>query len=343
MRGLKHKHMGSDRVAFTIRNIVLIVIAVLLFLYIVRGMLANYTVTLEYESSNIPKQYIGTKIAHVSCIHNESNSAVIKSIKKAKPDLIVVTGGLVDDEGNYDKSVKVLDKLNEIAPTVFIGSESDGSAISSIASSTQAKYLVDTVTVLEPSNPMTAEKYINDIKSMSTDDEEFEIYKEYVNSVFEEDASVKISLAGLRIAESGESIKDEVYKLEKEAYGTYKMLMVPSVNYFDGLSKQSYDIVFSSGTHGVETNGYKEGVYAKDGTSLILSRGLEYSGNGKKPITFRPKVYIIELSDGVYGKDNIFDKLTRVIMKDTGTIFEEDDFKIYKSTYGGIEDVLEDK
>ena len=61
---------------------------------------SNYTI----ENNKIPKAFNGFKIAQISDFHNTKSKKLtndlIKEIKKSKPDIIVLTGDLIDSYFN---------------------------------------------------------------------------------------------------------------------------------------------------------------------------------------------------------------------------------------------------
>ena len=64
--------------------------------------LNTYTVT----SSRLPKNFDGYRIAHVSDLHNsemgESNEKLLSMLREADPDMIAITGDLIDSRNTDD-------------------------------------------------------------------------------------------------------------------------------------------------------------------------------------------------------------------------------------------------
>ena len=88
----------------------------------------NLTVGTTYyhiESERIPRAFDGYKIAVVSDLHNaefgKENSQIIKIIEKAKPDMIAITGDLVDSKRlDIDVAITLVQKLMKIAPCYYV-------------------------------------------------------------------------------------------------------------------------------------------------------------------------------------------------------------------------------
>lgn len=88
----------------------------------------NLTVGTTYyhiESERIPRAFDGYKIAVVSDLHNaefgKENSQIIKIIEKAKPDMIAITGDLVDSKRlDIDVAITLVQKLMKIATCYYV-------------------------------------------------------------------------------------------------------------------------------------------------------------------------------------------------------------------------------
>lgn len=77
------------------------------------------------DSNKISASFDGFKIAQISDFHNVKSKALtkslIKSIKKEKPDIIVITGDLVDrNRTDVDVSINLIKKLKSIAPIYYV-------------------------------------------------------------------------------------------------------------------------------------------------------------------------------------------------------------------------------
>jgi len=73
---------------------------------------------------NLPQSFEGYKIVHITDLHlksyGEREEKILNIIRKIKPDIIVVTGDLIEDKQYIDIALKFMEKLTEIAPTYFV-------------------------------------------------------------------------------------------------------------------------------------------------------------------------------------------------------------------------------
>ena len=83
--------------------------------------ITNYTI----ESKKIPKKFDGYKILQLSDLHNYSygknNEKLLKLINSAKPDIIVLTGDMVNTNSkNYNTFYNLAQNLSKSYPTYYI-------------------------------------------------------------------------------------------------------------------------------------------------------------------------------------------------------------------------------
>ena len=79
----------------------------------------------EVSSRDLPKEFDGFRLAHVSDLHNaefgEDNSKLIKILKDAKPDIIAITGDIIDSRRtDIDISLKFINQALKIAPCYYV-------------------------------------------------------------------------------------------------------------------------------------------------------------------------------------------------------------------------------
>ena len=105
-------------------KIMIFLIAVLvIFLYVQNNIIV--TKHINISSDKLPQAFDGFKIIHLSDLHGKffgkNNNILVSKIKKVKPDLIVITGDLIDykfyDEGKINNLTK---ELAELAPVYFV-------------------------------------------------------------------------------------------------------------------------------------------------------------------------------------------------------------------------------
>lgn len=76
----------------------------------------------HYESKfdNLPPEFDGFRIAHISDLHSESTPGLVEEITALKPDIIVITGDMIhDDFRSYEPVLALIERLLAIAPGVY--------------------------------------------------------------------------------------------------------------------------------------------------------------------------------------------------------------------------------
>lgn len=75
---------------------------------------------------NLPDSFSGFKIAHISDPHSRPAGGIVELIKTAEPDIIVITGDLLnDDEKSTEQIDELIRSLIEISPVYFISGNHD--------------------------------------------------------------------------------------------------------------------------------------------------------------------------------------------------------------------------
>lgn len=85
----------------------------------------NLTITttkIKIENEKIPAEFDGFKIAHVSDLHNHQwEDQLTDKIKKESPDIIAITGDLVDSSiTDIDIALAFIKEANTIAPIYYV-------------------------------------------------------------------------------------------------------------------------------------------------------------------------------------------------------------------------------
>ena len=88
----------------------------------------NFTVGLtktDIENATVPSSFDGYRIAQISDLHNASfgkeNSTLIKLLEKAEPDIIVITGDIIDSRRtDIDIAADFAQKAAGIAPCWYV-------------------------------------------------------------------------------------------------------------------------------------------------------------------------------------------------------------------------------
>ncbi len=104
-----------------IRNISIIFIVVIVF-WVAWTNFNITTTNIEIVNKKIPVEFDGFKVAHVSDLHNHQwEEKLINKIKKENPDIIAITGDLVDSsKTDFDIALQFIQEANKIAPIYYV-------------------------------------------------------------------------------------------------------------------------------------------------------------------------------------------------------------------------------
>lgn len=276
---------------------IVFIITVIAFISTIISLLVIDTTTYSVSSSKIPEAFSGYKILQISDLHNYSfgknNSKLIKKIEKVNPDIIVLTGDMINTNSkNYDnfyslieniskkykiyyimgnhemklsglKQIEILNKLNKLGITILNNSKIDITKDS------------EKITVYGLNQPIST--YKNALKSSTTTD---------------------FSL---------ENMENLLPQIDNN---TFNILLTHSPFDFEIFEKWGADLVLSGHVHGGLIKlpfigglfspertlfpKYSSGEYTINSTKMIVSRGL---GNGTINLRIfnNPEICVIEL------------------------------------------------
>lgn len=79
----------------------------------------------EVENNKIPKDFDGFKIIQISDLHNKSfgknNEKLLKKVEDEKPDIVVITGDLVEGDNNkYHVALNLVEELTKKYEVYYI-------------------------------------------------------------------------------------------------------------------------------------------------------------------------------------------------------------------------------
>jgi predicted MPP superfamily phosphohydrolase len=273
---------------FTSRLFWLCIIA--LIVWTAWGNLSIQTTDITITNSNLPLSFDGFRIAHVSDLHNtefgKDNQRLIEILKNAQPDIIAITGDIVDsNRTDVDTALNFARQAAEIAPCYFVAGNQETSISDSEYSRLKDGLTQIGVTILKDSK-VTIERGEEKISIIGIEDFFLQNAGEFTLSI---DA-------------------DKLCELNSDEQ--FSILLSHRPDYFDDYVKSGCDLALTGHTHGgqfrlpyigglyVPSQGffpeYDAGIFSQDGTDMIVSRGL---GNSRFPFRFnnRPEVIIIEL------------------------------------------------
>ena len=248
----------------------------------------------EYEivSDRIPEAFAGFRIAQVSDLHNkefgEGNAKLIKLLSQTDPDMIVITGDLIDSRHTDIKIALEFARLAvKISPVYYVS----GNHEARVREYEELKMgLTEAGVVILENQKVQITRGGKNITLLGIDDPSFQ--EDYL---FGDAESV-----------ARQAIKD----LQNESDG-YTVLLSHRPELFDLYVETGMDLVFSGHAHGgqfrlpfigglVAPNQgffpkYDAGLFSEENTNMIVSRGV---GNSIIPIRFnnRPEIIVVALN-----------------------------------------------
>ena len=270
----------------------LIAVLLVLIIWTIWGNTALMVSTVTVSSNRIPTAFNGFLIAQVSDLHNavfgENNVELLQILSECKPNIIVVTGDLVDAEHtDIDVALDFAKEAAQIAGTYYVTGNHEGSLSQYAELKTGLESMG--VVVLEDAS-MQLEYNGEKVTLIGLSDPSFTLKG---NMIGEVPAMVDTKLRGL----IGD--KDD-----------YTILLSHRPELFETYVNCGVDLVLSGHAHGgqfrlpfigglVAPNQglfpkYDAGLYTKGDTNMIVCRGL---GNSIIPIRFnnRPEIVLLEL------------------------------------------------
>ena len=247
--------------------------------------------TYSISSENLPDEFNGFRIVHISDLHNaefgEDNFKLISMIKEANPDVIVITGNVVDSRRtDIDISFNFIEEALKIAPCYYVSGNHE-SRIDEY-DILKEKMIKAGVEVLENQTSVITRSNSN-IKIIGINDPSF-------NSDYLMGDEKSVIVSQLKIVAQNEedltvllSHRPEFFEL----YASYKFDLVLSGHAHGG----QFVLPFLGGLFAPGQGffpKYDAGLFEKNGTNMIVSRGI---GNSIIPLRVnnRPEVILIEL------------------------------------------------
>ncbi len=271
-------------------------LCVILTLFIVFSLVTvwgNVTLSVEHfdietEKLNIEKGY---KIAHISDYHNTKNNflteAVINSLKEEKPDIIFLTGDLVDcRKTDIEKSIAFVSDVIEIAPVYYV----TGNHECNISIDSQSAF----------------DNMVADLENMGV-----EVLRQEVAAVILPNNEI-INVFGIddpyfhcefsRQVKSATASLCDSFEVDENKLN---LLLAHHPEQLDIYSQYGFDVVYSGHAHGGQGRlfgmgliapdqglfpKYTSGVYEENNTKLIVSRGI---GNSIAPVRIFDRPHLI--------------------------------------------------
>ncbi len=249
------------------------------------------TTVTQVELSGLPGEFDGLRIAHLSDLHGheygEDSAKLLAMVAEQEPDLIVLTGDIIDQESQLTMIPALAKGLSALAPTYYITGNHEWSLGTNAVKTLKTLLGNCGVTVLS---------------------NQYEVL---------ERNGAAVVLAGIDDPNgyADQKTPEELYaEIEAEQPGLFTILLAHRNDRFDQYGAAGYDLVLSGHGHGgivrlPFTDGllgtsrnlfptWTAGMYTLDDSTLFVSRGL---GNNTVPIKGfrlfnRPDLAILELN-----------------------------------------------
>lgn len=258
-----------------------IILAVVLVVGLLWLLWSNLTVGLTQVTvteDNLPQAFHGLRVAHVSDLHNSHLwKQALKQVEKAKPDIICITGDIVDsNRTDVDVALAFAAEAVKLAPCYYITGNHE--------------------LVLEDGD---YEKLISGLKALGV-------------AVLDNEAVI-LERGDEQICLAGVSWGSSLYQGQLSEYDGYTVLLAHAPEHFESYAASGYDLVLSGHVHGGQFRlpllgglygpgqgflpEYDSGVYSSGATDMVVSRGI---GNSVFPVRFnnRPEVILLTLKCG---------------------------------------------
>lgn len=268
---------------------IILIILGCLFVYFENNniVITKYT----YKNEQIPSQFKNLKILQISDLHNaqfgKNQNTIIRKIKKCQPDMIFITGDIID-ANRYDlqKAITLVKQVVDIAPTYYVSGNHE--AWSNHYNEVKAALLEEKVVVLD-NDSIDIKRGKDSITLIGLKDPAF-LYSDYF---FGTDYSAW-----------------ENYLKSQVKDNKFEILLSHRPELMDIYKKHNVDLVFSGHVHGGQFRlpfmggvvgpdqgffpKYDAGEFVEQNTTMILSRGL---GNSIIPLRIfnRPELVLVEL------------------------------------------------
>ena len=245
----------------------------------------------EIQSDRIPQSFAGFRIAQVSDLHNaefgEGNEKLIQLLSQTDPDVIVITGDLIDSRHtDIEIALEFARQSIKIAPVYYVS----GNHEARVREYENLKMgLVEAGVIVLENQKVEITREGESISLMGIDDPSFR--EDYL------------------FGDSESVARQAIGDLQNESDG-YTVLLSHRPELFDVYVDTGMNLVFSGHAHGgqfrllfigglVAPNQgffpkYDAGQFTEENTTMLVSRGI---GNSIIPIRFcnRPEIVVAEL------------------------------------------------
>ena len=298
---MNKKNIRSNRKKYIKSAIVLlIVIALLLFCsYQNRHLETTYY---TYKAEHLDAEFDGYRIVQISDLHNakfgKDNQKLVDRIRECEPDMIVLTGDLVDsNHTNVDRAVQFVDEIVKICPVYYVTGNHEYWLEKSEYDELMDGLIGAGVVILD-----------DQVVEISRGDAKFRLVGLDDKSLADGTLEALLSDESIRHDQAGQ--KEETADNEDSGEKEFTVVLAHEPQYLARYASAGVDLVLSGHAHGGQFRlpfvggivapdqgffpEYTAGEYYMDGTEMIVSRGL---GNSVIPVRLfnYPEIVCVEL------------------------------------------------
>ena len=273
----------TNKIRFFIKFIVIVLVFIVFCLWQNNDIVST---NITYKSSKIPASFDGYTIVQISDLHNKlfgnRQALLLKKIEKAKPDIIVITGDLIDsNHTDINIAMELVKGAVKMAPVYYVSGNHE--AWSGVYSELKLR-LIDAGVILLDDKKLL-------IKENGT----------YIDL---------IGLSDPSFTSGGNLVGERLEDLVESDEQSFKILLSHRPELLEIYASNNIDLVFAGHAHGGQFRipfiggliapnqgffpKYTSGTYTMNHTTLVVSRGL---GNSVIPIRIfnRPEIIIATL------------------------------------------------
>ena len=249
--------------------------------------------TIEVTDQRLPQEFEGFRIAHISDLHNEvfgsENRELLTLLAGTKPDIIVITGDLVDSRHtDVNAALEFARGAVEIAPVYYVPGNHESR-------------LPEEFWMLEQCLEKMGVNVLRGERTLLTREGAAVALIGVDDPTFQDKNSA--NWPGI--------VEEELGRLREE--GLYSILLIHRPELLESYARAGMNLVFSGHAHGGQVRipfvggviapnqgffpKYDGGLYTLGDTQLVVSRGL---GNSLVPLRVnnRPEIVLAELHGG---------------------------------------------
>ena len=246
--------------------------------------------TYQIASNKIPNEFNNYKIIQISDFHNNTSSKLTKKliaeIKNQKPNIIVITGDLIDStKTNVDIAIDMIKEIIEIAPVYYVTGNHE-------ARTNEYDNLKSQMIELG-------------VKILENEAQEIQLNNSTINILGINDPSFNKE----RDILDSEIVKNNMENIQYNK-DNFTILLSHRPEVFKIYVEKNIDLVFTGHAHGGQIRlpfiggiiapnqgtfpEYTDGIYREKDTTMVVSRGI---GNSIIPfrVNNRPELMIVEL------------------------------------------------